>query len=191
MEAFLFCAGDSACGRSDFSAAGKVTKRPPETKGFWTSFWREVFGNRDGLFRVYDTLFSTAALTLQCVGYSPTRPFLVPEYLHGAWDGEKRTTYQGYSLNAAGPAGVRRSREVNATFGQNSVSEYRRYHLIYKKPAPKRPFFYGSLKPFLLSARRKKKRFQERLLQKSKKRPPNGGLLMEPIYSVTNGSRAI
>ncbi|MBQ7682490.1 MAG: hypothetical protein IJT31_09835, partial [Oscillibacter sp.] len=40
------------------------------------------------------TLFSTAALTLQCVGYSPTRPFLMLKYLHGAWDSEKRTTYQ-------------------------------------------------------------------------------------------------
>ena len=33
----------------------------------------------------------------------------------------------------------------------------------HRKAADRRPFFYGSLKPFLLSARRKKKRFQERV----------------------------
>ena len=34
----------------------------------------------------------------------------------------------------------------------------------HRKAAARPPFFYGSLKPFLLSARRKKKRFQETFL---------------------------
>ena len=114
MEAFLFC--------------GKTLLKPflfwscPKEKWFQTSVEKKRFLGQHKLNlqrrSVKETQFSAAALTLQCAAYPAARPFLMSEYLHGAWDGDKRTTYQCHSLNTAGPAGVRRSREVNATPGQ-------------------------------------------------------------------------